>query len=138
MAGGFRPQIHLYIMDDTTRAYLYRAFRTFCLHGDLNAARIGAFRRIARSFWQEPPDTLLTQFLTDAKAEAQNALGGSVDFLHVDVSGGIEPATLEVAYAMLWQQAVRLREAAPMACVRLCMIASFGEQKQKDLLDSWK
>jgi hypothetical protein len=128
------------MIDENTRTCLYRAFRTFCLGGDLNAARIAAFRRITRSFGNEPPEALLADFLTDAKAEAQNALGRntSVDFLHVDVAIGIEPATLEIAYEILWNQAVRLRDPASMACVRLCMIASFGEQRQKHLLTEWK
>jgi hypothetical protein len=128
------------MIDENTRTCLYRAFRTFCLGGDLNAARIAAFRRITRSFGNEPPEALLADFLTDAKAEAQNALGRntSVDFLHVDVATGIEPATLDIAYEILWNQAVRLRDPASMACVRLCIIASFGEQKQKDLLTEWK
>ncbi len=120
--------------------FLYRVFRDLCLSGKLDDSLVEAFHRVLDHIDVSNSYEQLEDFLSKTKSEAKKAFGNevSLDFLNVDLT----PDTAvnidaETAYFQLWQAALRSREAATMAAVRLSMIRSFGEERQKELIGEW-
>jgi hypothetical protein len=116
---------------------LYRVFRDLCLRGDLDPDLVRAFRIILNYNNHK----VLENFLSNTKSEARNALGNevSLDFLDVDLSPDVsEKIEVEKAYSRLWEASRRTSEPSTMAAVRLSMIESFGEEKQRELIAEWE
>ena len=65
------PQVGLELIEATGDVQLERQGDNRWLRTSLPADQVWDS---TRSFWQEPPDTLLTQFLTDAKAELSRVM----------------------------------------------------------------
>jgi hypothetical protein len=114
--------------DSETDGYLLSAFHSLLvIHGD-----------------SRPVETM-QMWIEDAKGAAAAAIPGTTisdySFLEFDVSGPFESLTLEESYYRLWEHVLKESnsdlKASNMAAIRLALIASVGEERQRELLDTW-
>ena len=119
--------------------FLYRAFRDLCLSGKLTDGLVGAFHRVLDHIGVPNSYEYMEGFFAETKEAARNALGDKIplDFLDFDLAPDISTnIDIEDAYACIWQAAQR-SQAGTLAAIRLSMIRSLGEDRQRVLIGQW-